>query len=110
MLRQPIVAPQLARSESAVSNASASLLNLVTGTRDCLILAWEQWHREDALVIVLLQLVTGFIVAFGLLMVLARLLSAWGGVGSAELALLSVPAALLGVWTSRRVRSRFRSA
>ncbi len=60
--------------------------------------------------IVVLQLATGFIATFALLMVLAGLLSIWGGVGSAELALLSVPAVLFGVWASRRVSSLFRSA
>lgn len=60
--------------------------------------------------IIVLQLATGFIVAFGALMVLANLLSALGGVGSVELALLSAPAILIGVWASRRVRRLFRSA
>lgn len=56
-----------------------------------------------------LQFAIGFIVALSVLMVLASILSRWGGVGRAELALLSMPAILIGVWTSRRIASRFRS-
>ena len=57
---------------------------------------------------VLLQVFVGIVVTFGALMTLAFLLG--GRVGAVELMVLTIPAALAGVWASRRVRTMLRSA
>lgn len=58
----------------------------------------------------LLQLTVGAAVTLGVWLLLARILTVFGGVGSVELAILFAPALIAGLWAGRASTHRARSS
>jgi hypothetical protein len=55
---------------------------------------------------VFLPLTAGAAMTLGVVLLLARVLSVFGAVGAVELAILSVPALIAGVWTGQYVANK----